>query len=536
MPGAGLLRAFGATKPLLVVSVEPVSVLAIETLINIYSNRQRMALGIQQLTGVWTNGFAYNAARRLTNVTSQAGAFTNVYGTGVGGNSGFSSRLIQRELLANGSAITNSFDSVARLLGTYLRTSAGVLTNKHEYLYNVASQRTNETRMDGSTVAYAYDNIGQLKVANSSVYAENRGYAYDRAWNLTNYTINSSSGIYLVNNLNELTNEVGGYSLSYDANGNRTNFGGYYNYNYDDENRLTQKSDNVYHSFQTQFVYDGLGRLRQRLEVRVDRHTMVGKRDRVLPLRRHARHPRARQQQRADRQLYAGQRLERQPGGCRGHRWPAVPLQRLLLWQLEHQHVYHADGNGNITFMLSSSQTMVASYRYDSFGNKFSSSGSLASANTYRFSSKEIHVNSGMYYYGYRFYDPSLQRWLNRDPLTEQGFESLRNTVPVAFRRLVPTGEVWQGPNLYSYARNEPVARYDPLGLALVGFHPPRHAPACFRPGPVDLQTCLDGCLAATGSCLLGSIFVPPPLGQESMMACITIGLSCIAGCLAATM
>ena len=214
---------------------------------NTYQNRLRVALSLQQPTGAWTNGFAYDAARRLTNVTSQAGAFTNVYGTGVGGSSGFSSRLIQRELLANGSAITNSFDSVARLLGTYLRTSAGVLTNKHEYLYNAASQRTNETRMDGSTVAYAYDNIGQLKVANSSVYAENRGYAYDRAWNLTNYTINSSSGTYLVNNLNELTNEVGGYSLSYDANGNLApNFGGYYNYSYDDENRLTQMSDNVY--------------------------------------------------------------------------------------------------------------------------------------------------------------------------------------------------------------------------------------------------------------------------------------------------
>jgi len=61
---------------------------------------------------------------------------------------------------------------------------------------------------------------------------------------------------------------------------------------------------------------------------------------------------------------------------------------------------YFADGNGNITCMLDSSPAKVASYRYDPFGNTISSSGTLASANVYRFSSKEIHANSGMYYYG----------------------------------------------------------------------------------------------------------------------------------------
>ena len=59
---------------------------------------------------------------------------------------------------------------------------------------------------------------------------------------------------------------------------------------------------------------------------------------------------------------------------------------------------YFADGNGNVTYTINSSQAMVASYRYDPFGNTISSSGSLSAANVYRFSSKEIHVNSGRYY------------------------------------------------------------------------------------------------------------------------------------------
>jgi RHS repeat-associated protein len=103
---------------------------------------------------------------------------------------------------------------------------------------------------------------------------------------------------------------------------------------------------------------------------------------------------------------------------------------------------YFADGNGNVTYMLNSSQTMVASYRYDPFGNTISSSGSLANDNVYRFSSKEIHVNSGLYYFGYRFYDPSLKRWINRDPIGEDG-----------------------GENLYGYAQNHPTGKIDAFGM-----------------------------------------------------------------------
>ena len=55
---------------------------------------------------------------------------------------------------------------------------------------------------------------------------------------------------------------------------------------------------------------------------------------------------------------------------------------------------YHADGNGNITCLMDTNQSVVASYRYDPFGNTISQSGSLADANVYRFSSKEIHANS----------------------------------------------------------------------------------------------------------------------------------------------
>jgi RHS repeat-associated protein len=92
--------------------------------------------------------------------------------------------------------------------------------------------------------------------------------------------------------------------------------------------------------------------------------------------------------------------------------------------------------------LINSSQAIVAKYLYDPFGNTLSLSGSLASANKYRFSSKEWNDNSGLYYYLYRFYDPNIQRWLNQDPIGERG-----------------------GINLYQFVANSPINTADPLGL-----------------------------------------------------------------------
>src|SRR5579884_2180867 len=93
---------------------------------------------------------------------------------------------------------------------------------------------------------------------------------------------------------------------------------------------------------------------------------------------------------------------------------------------------YHADGNGNITALITglmdTNQVLVAKYLYDPYGNLLAESGPLAGANKYRFSSKEWDSQAGLYYYLYRFYDPNLQRWLNRDPLSERGFTSINKS------------------------------------------------------------------------------------------------------------
>jgi len=85
---------------------------------------------------------------------------------------------------------------------------------------------------------------------------------------------------------------------------------------------------------------------------------------------------------------------------------------------------------------------VVARYNYDPYGNLLGMSGPLAEANVYRFSSKEWCANAGLYYYGFRFYEPNLQRWLNRDPIGERG-----------------------GINMYGFVKNNAVNLIDLWGL-----------------------------------------------------------------------
>jgi RHS repeat-associated protein len=138
---------------------------------------------------------------------------------------------------------------------------------------------------------------------------------------------------------------------------------------------------------------------------------------------------------------------------------------------------YHADANGNVTMLINPSQYIVAKYLYDAFGNVLSASGLMAQQNLYRFSSKEDHLNSGLVYYLYRYYDPNLQRWPNRDPIAEKGFEVDRRLPEVQVLPLAAPAEFLVGPNLYEYDANNPESTVDALGLAMIPFPGKRPPP-----------------------------------------------------------
>ena len=109
---------------------------------------------------------------------------------------------------------------------------------------------------------------------------------------------------------------------------------------------------------------------------------------------------------------------------------------------------YHSDGVGNVTVLAvpnGSEIVLEGSYRYDPFGRLIGIPTDLAAINTQRYSSKDWHNASGFYSFSYRFYDPATQRWLNRDPIGENG-----------------------GVNLYGYVGNNPLTYWDAFGLTIV--------------------------------------------------------------------
>ena len=106
---------------------------------------------------------------------------------------------------------------------------------------------------------------------------------------------------------------------------------------------------------------------------------------------------------------------------------------------------YHSDGAGNVTCLINTSQLIVAKYLYGAFGNTLSISGAKALVNRYRFSSKPVHESSGTYDFMRRWYAPDLQRWLNRDPVAEDG-----------------------GNNLFQFVSNNPSGIIDSIGLGTI--------------------------------------------------------------------
>jgi len=100
------------------------------------------------------------------------------------------------------------------------------------------------------------------------------------------------------------------------------------------------------------------------------------------------------------------------------------------------------DANGNITAYVDDLGFARAEYAYDAFGNTISQSGDLASTFSHRFSTKYADDETGLYYYGYRFYAPEHGRWVNRDPISESG-----------------------GVNVYGFVENDVLNASDQYGL-----------------------------------------------------------------------
>lgn len=105
------------------------------------------------------------------------------------------------------------------------------------------------------------------------------------------------------------------------------------------------------------------------------------------------------------------------------------------------------DFSGNCISLINHLGEIVETYKIDAFGKEISSPS--VPKNPWRFSSKRHEED--LVFFGLRFYDLDLERWLTPDP---SGFA--------------------EGPNLYLYALNSPLNRLDLFGLNSVAIQEPR--------------------------------------------------------------
>ncbi|MBK1881692.1 RHS repeat-associated core domain-containing protein [Luteolibacter pohnpeiensis] len=100
------------------------------------------------------------------------------------------------------------------------------------------------------------------------------------------------------------------------------------------------------------------------------------------------------------------------------------------------------DANGNLLAWTSQTGALARQNDYDPFGNVVMKRSLLSGVPDFGFSTKLQDTETGLLYYGYRFYDPITGRWPSRDPIEERG-----------------------GMNLYGFIGNDSVDRWDFLGL-----------------------------------------------------------------------
>lgn len=465
-----------------------------------YSNELRNTLTV----GSFSETYGYDNAHRLHTINAVSGNYTYTYNSGLAGSS--SSSLIQKLSLPNAMTITNGFDAGGRFVATVLLNSNSVPFDSEQYTYDADGRRLTETRYDNSVATYTYDGIGQLKTATSKEAGattrlnEQFGYSYDKAGNLYARTNNTLVLTFNVNSVNQLSNSAYSGSLTaagntaqavtsatvngqnsalygdktfavtaglspangantfttvvqyaaatvtnvssvqlptsvsflYDADGNLTN-DGWRSFSYDDQDRLT--SITIPGQCQSVFFYDGLGRRRisrdfgwngawvltNEVHYIYDGKLVIQEwNTNNLVLASY------------DRGLDLSGSLQG-AGGAGG---------LLARSDIKGTIYYHSDAQGNVMALVDRYQTLEGRYLYDAYGNVIGKWGPYVDVNRYRYASMEYLPLYGVYNSYGRYYDPNLQRFLNRDPLGESG-----------------------GINLYAYVGSNPINSIDPFGM-----------------------------------------------------------------------
>jgi len=119
---------------------------------------------------------------------------------------------------------------------------------------------------------------------------------------------------------------------------------------------------------------------------------------------------------------------------------------------------YHSDALGSIRQLTDPTQTVIATYLYDAFGNLLAQTGTAV--NPYLFTGEQFDSLPSLYYLRARYYDPSIGRFISRDPILSpmQRGDNFFWALPYLINQP-------QNLHPYIYVTNSPINYTDPYGL-----------------------------------------------------------------------
>lgn len=393
-------------------------------------------------TVLQSQSFGYADASRLDTVTMGSDEVSYGYLT----NSPQVSTVTFQHNGATVMTTSKTYDYANRLTNIASVTATGTVSS-HTYDHTPLNQRNRADLADGTHWVYQYNSKGEVTngtrydASNNALSGQNYGYTYDGIGNrLTRLIDGGVASSYTSNKLNQYTaiTGTGAASPTHDFDGNLTNNGTNI-FEYDGENRLRVIKRSSGAVLVATYTYDDQSR---RIRTVTTASAPQGVTDIVY--------------------AWHGWNLVGELANANGtlapiryHSW-GLDLSGseqgsggvgglLVQKDVASGEVYYPgyDSNGNLMILVNGSDgSVAASYTYDPFGRSVASSGTYANSNPFRFSTKFFTSEAGLYYYGYRFYDPVLGRWINRDPIEEMG-----------------------GKILYGFCSNDALNKRDKLGL-----------------------------------------------------------------------
>ena len=243
-------------------------------------------------------------------------------------------------------------------------------------------------------------------------------YSYDGAGNMLNYTLNGVTSFYYIGPSNELLQE-GSTLMAYDADGNmigKVTGSTSWTCSYDFEDRLANATLNG--QLIGSNLYDGSG---ERLMATVNGSSVV--------------------------YAYEGTNVLYERNMTTGEVTDHFYLGRLQLAKLSSSssYYYHFDALGSIRLVTNAGAINAFSTNYLPYGIEYNTTG----METFLYTDKPVDASTGLYYFGARFYDASLFRFVSKD--TNLG----STDDPLSL-------------NLYAYSRDNPQRYVDSNGHSTV--------------------------------------------------------------------